>query len=535
METESSNNVFVPQVTICRIPKEEKTDETYHKKEKDAVPRVGERNRGNTRCGCNAKLSVLKHETRNLWVVNKFVVEHNHALTTPSKVHLLRSHRNVSATKKALAHQFSEANIPTCQQLRIMEIDAGSLDSVGYVERYLMNHERNIQEELKGHDVETLIEYFSFEKEKSPNFYFDYDTDLDNKLVHYFWADSESCRSYAFFRDAAVFVTTYNTNKYSMIFAPFEGVNHHGQTVLFGCGLLSDESTESFVWLLSKFMDAMPRDAPQIIITDQDAAIVKAISMVWPLTFHSFLFLKKKQVLLLPDKYILRRWTKNAKFVAVEYPSASISDGGSCSSSLFSRYGMLAHKSSLLVDDASLTDARTSLLMEEFATLHLRIKAIDDGGNIGLSRNRNKNTEERITIHDPSFVRAKGCRKRLKSSKDKSMAKNIRRCSAFPPEGEEAGAARIEGVSLLAAVSENRCEISANGGKFTKGLPEVDNGNGGKIATAMEEEQRRWQWWWTWSDLEQVALGAAVGRITPAPGGRRTGLLSYIARSVQFE
>ncbi|KAL2531149.1 Protein FAR1-RELATED SEQUENCE [Abeliophyllum distichum] len=387
-----------------------------------------------------------RKETGNLWVVNKFVAEHNHALTTPSKVHLLRSHRNVSATKKALAHQFSEANIPTCQQLRIMEIDAGGPDSVGYVERDLRNHERNIQEELKGHDVETLIEYFSFEKEKSPNFYFDYDTDLDNKLVHYFWADSESCRSYAFFYDAAIFDTTYNTNKYSMIFAPFVGLNHHGQTVLFGCGLLSDESTESFVWLLSKFMNAMPGDAPQIIITDQDATIVKAISMVLPLTFHSCrtfefegypcrhmisFFLKKKQVLLLPDKYILRRWTKNAKVVAVEYSSASISDGGSCSSSLFSRHGMLAHKSLLLVDDASLTDACASLLMEEYATLHLRIKAIDDGGNVGLSRSRNKNTEDRITIYDPSFVRAKGCRKRLKSSKDKSIAKNSRQCSAY--------------------------------------------------------------------------------------------------------
>ncbi|KAL2531961.1 Protein FAR1-RELATED SEQUENCE [Abeliophyllum distichum] len=113
----------------------------------------------------------------------------------------------------------------------------------------------------------------------------------------------------------------------------------------------------------------MRRQASGIIITDQDAAIAKAISMVLPSTFHSYF--KKKQILLLPDKYILRRWTKNAKVGAQHDPSTSISDGGSSSTSLMSRHGMLAHKSSLLVDVAALTDARTSFLMEEFDSLHI--------------------------------------------------------------------------------------------------------------------------------------------------------------------
>lgn len=86
-----------------------------------------------------------------------------------------------------------------------------------------------------------------------------------------------------------VFDTTYNTNKYSMIFAPFVGVNHHGQTIIFTCGLLSDETVESFVWLFSKFLEAMPNhSSPGVIITDQDAAISKAISMILPTTLHHY-------------------------------------------------------------------------------------------------------------------------------------------------------------------------------------------------------------------------------------------------------
>ena len=45
------------------------------------------------------------------------------------------------------------------------------------------------------------------------------------------------------------FDTTYLTNKYDMPFAPFVGVNHHGQSILLGCGLVSNEDTITFVWL----------------------------------------------------------------------------------------------------------------------------------------------------------------------------------------------------------------------------------------------------------------------------------------------
>ncbi|XP_052185219.1 protein FAR-RED IMPAIRED RESPONSE 1-like [Diospyros lotus] len=162
-----------------------------------------------------------------------------------------------------------------------------------------------------GHDAETLIEHFTFEREKNPNFFFDYDTDSDNRMLRCFWADSESRRSYAFFGDVVVFDTTYNTNRYSMIFALFVGVNHHGQTIIFGCRLLSDEMIESFVWLFSKFLEAMPNQAtPVVIITDQDAAISKAISMLLPFTQHQFClwhilnkFLEKINVMLYNEQY----------------------------------------------------------------------------------------------------------------------------------------------------------------------------------------------------------------------------------------
>ena len=44
-----------------------------------------------------------------------------------------------------------------------------------------------------------------------------------------------------------------------MICAPFLGLNHHQQVVLFGCAFLLDVSVESYTWLLGTFIEAMGR------------------------------------------------------------------------------------------------------------------------------------------------------------------------------------------------------------------------------------------------------------------------------------
>lgn len=51
------------------------------------------------------------------------------------------------------------------------------------------------------------------------------------------------------FGDVISFDTTYLIEKYDMPFAPFIGVNHHGQSILLGYELLSSEDTSTFVWL----------------------------------------------------------------------------------------------------------------------------------------------------------------------------------------------------------------------------------------------------------------------------------------------
>ncbi|XP_028120457.1 protein FAR1-RELATED SEQUENCE 5-like, partial [Camellia sinensis] len=63
-------------------------------------------------------------------------------------------------------------------------------------------------------------------------------------------------------------------------------VNHHGQSILLGCELLSNENTETFVWLFREWLSCMSDVPPKAIITDQCRAMQNAIEVAFPQARH---------------------------------------------------------------------------------------------------------------------------------------------------------------------------------------------------------------------------------------------------------
>ncbi|KAF2314613.1 hypothetical protein GH714_027936 [Hevea brasiliensis] len=106
-----------------------------------------------------------------------------------------------------------------------------------------------------------------------------------------FWADPKARTNYTYFGDTVTFDTTYRSNRYRLPFAPFTGVNHHGQPVLFGCAFLINETEASFVWLFNTWLTAMSGRHPVSITTDHDAVIRSAIMQaVGPSIFRDTFF-----------------------------------------------------------------------------------------------------------------------------------------------------------------------------------------------------------------------------------------------------
>ena len=58
------------------------------------------------------------------------------------------------------------------------------------------------------------------------------------------------------------------TNRYNLPLVPSVGVNHHYRTVIFGCGIISHENIESYVWLLKTFTETNDQKHLVSVITD---------------------------------------------------------------------------------------------------------------------------------------------------------------------------------------------------------------------------------------------------------------------------
>ena len=117
-------------------------------------------------------------------------------------------------------------------------------------------------------------------------FLYSMQVDQDNGIANFFWRDGRSKLDYDSFRDVVIFDTTYQTNKYNLICAPFVGINHHWENVLFGCAFLIDEITQSFIWLIETFLIAMGARQPKFIFIDQDQAMANAINIVFTESRH---------------------------------------------------------------------------------------------------------------------------------------------------------------------------------------------------------------------------------------------------------
>ncbi|CAI9300286.1 unnamed protein product [Lactuca saligna] len=140
----------------------------------------------------------------------------------------------------------------------------------------------------KGKEFYGLIKHFQDKTLVDNDQYFFVDLCDDGCPKNIFWADGRSRDAYTKFGDVVFFDVTYMTNKFKMPFAPFTGVNHHGQSILFGGALLENEKEETFEWLFEHFLKCMFNKYPKAIITDQDKAMGNSIKRVFPNTRHRF-------------------------------------------------------------------------------------------------------------------------------------------------------------------------------------------------------------------------------------------------------
>ncbi|XP_076943860.1 protein FAR1-RELATED SEQUENCE 5-like [Bidens hawaiensis] len=130
-----------------------------------------------------------------------------------------------------------------------------------------------------------VIKRLEKKKKYCPNFSFEYTIKEDGSLGGLFWVDEDSKKSYLVFGDVVGFDTTYRSNKYDLVLVPFTGIDNHNKNITLGATLLGSETAESYMWLLRAYLNAFG-SLPKVVVTDEDAAMKRAIQDVMPNIRH---------------------------------------------------------------------------------------------------------------------------------------------------------------------------------------------------------------------------------------------------------
>ncbi|KAH6777472.1 hypothetical protein C2S51_008784 [Perilla frutescens var. frutescens] len=239
-----------------------------------------------TRTDCKAFLKVKKNDEGMLLVIDHNE-EHNHELSRKKWSHMHRSHRKIIADKAVVIGDMISSRLGPTDSYRYMSKEAGGDHLIGHTLKDHINFVNRMRmSAIEAGDAQTLIDRLFQEGVEDGDFFYRFKLNSDGRLSDVFWRDSMMCEDYHLYGDVVVFDTTYKTNKYGLICAPFVGLNHHKKNVMFGCAFISDEKTETFMWLFEVFKKSMKMKCPVTIFTDQDLAITSALSKVFPDVRH---------------------------------------------------------------------------------------------------------------------------------------------------------------------------------------------------------------------------------------------------------
>ncbi|CAG8741587.1 23275_t:CDS:2, partial [Cetraspora pellucida] len=226
---------------------------------------------------CPFELFGTKHN--NVWHLEIRNFEHNHEAFTDMLGHPVARRLNVE--QKELVWRMAAAGSCPCQ---ILSTICQSDSSSKAISRTVYNALYSIrQERLDGHTpVQALLDEL-----QESDFEFEYQCDDQNHITHLFFAHRISIALTHTYPTALLIDCTYKTNRYKMPLMNVVSMSSFNMTFYSCFAFLSDETELDYEWVLIcilKIFNNMSH--PNVIVTDQEFALMKAIKKVFPNTQH---------------------------------------------------------------------------------------------------------------------------------------------------------------------------------------------------------------------------------------------------------
>ncbi|XP_021723943.1 protein FAR-RED IMPAIRED RESPONSE 1-like [Chenopodium quinoa] len=235
------------------------------------------------KCGCGAMIYAKPFPEGN-WFLSKVVLEHTNHNPKPSKWKDIKKYKEVLPDlerrmfAKRKLHNYLANEKDASDNVTSRETDMSYATAT-------MGERRS---KLKDGDEDAIFCFVMRMQCGSQNFSHFIRHDDYGCIKDVLWVDARSKAAYEDFGDVVYFDTTYLTNEYDLPLVNFVGINHHGQTILLGCALISHEEEETFEWVFRTWLLCMDDRAPQVILTDQSPTMRKALATTMPETRHAW-------------------------------------------------------------------------------------------------------------------------------------------------------------------------------------------------------------------------------------------------------
>ncbi|KAL0724475.1 hypothetical protein Bca4012_039074 [Brassica carinata] len=243
--------------------------------------------RKETRTGCQAMIRLRLIEL-DRWKIDEVKLDHNHDFD-PERAHNSKSHKKtcgggVAGTKRKHEPPL-DVQVRTIKLYRNNAIDTPPNSNGETSHDHLHSSSRRL--DLRGGGGFRVLQDFFFQAQlTNPNFFYSMDLGDDGSLRNVFWIESRARAAYSHFGDVVVFDTTCLSNAYELPLVAFVGINHHGDPILLGCGLVADQSSETYVWLFRAWLTCMLGRPPRTFVTEHCKSMQTAVSEVFPRAHH---------------------------------------------------------------------------------------------------------------------------------------------------------------------------------------------------------------------------------------------------------
>jgi len=207
---------------------------------------------------------------------------HNHALFPADTEKYSLKYRCIPDDVLEEVQFFTEhGNLPIAVQRRLLK---AKFPTLSILDRDLANaiQKYKVKSDVE-HDASHLLKVLIQHKLNDPGWFVEFQLDQENRLTRLFWMSPTQIALWVEYHDVILNDNTAKTNRYNMPLSLFIAIDNNTRSRLVAQALVSDETTESYKWILECTKSATMSE-PLVFVTDADPAADSAIGQAYEMT-----------------------------------------------------------------------------------------------------------------------------------------------------------------------------------------------------------------------------------------------------------